>query len=68
MKMRQFSNLACGLALDRRASLQLGQRRTKVKALIKYKLKKSRLFKALTLQAGPGTLTHHPLFVIGSLY
>jgi len=25
------------------------------------------LFKALTLQAGPGTLTH-PLFVIGSLY
>jgi len=25
------------------------------------------LFKALTLQAGPGTLTHHPLFVIGSL-
>jgi len=26
------------------------------------------LFKALTLQAGPGTLTHHPLFVIGSLY
>jgi len=26
------------------------------------------LFKALTLQAGPGTLTHHPLFVIDSLY
>jgi len=26
------------------------------------------LFKALTLQTGPGTLTHHPLFVIGSLY
>jgi len=25
------------------------------------------LFKALTLRA-PGTLTHHPLFVIGSLY
>jgi len=26
------------------------------------------LFKALTTQAGLGTLTHHPLFVIGSLY
>jgi len=26
------------------------------------------LFKVLTLQPGPGTLTHHPLFVIGSLY
>jgi len=26
------------------------------------------LFKALTLQAGPCTLIHHPLFVIGSLY
>jgi len=26
------------------------------------------LFKAVTLQAGPGTLSHHPLFVIGSLY
>jgi len=26
------------------------------------------LFKALTLQADPDTLTHHPLFVIGSLY
>jgi len=26
------------------------------------------MFKALALQAGPGTLTHHPLFVIGSLY
>jgi len=31
-------------------------------------VKKSRLFKALALQAGPGTMTHHPLFVIGSLY
>jgi len=26
------------------------------------------LFKALTLQAGTGTLTHRHLFVIGSLY
>jgi len=26
------------------------------------------LFKALTLQTGPGTLTHNPLFVVGSLY
>ena len=41
-----FSNLVCGLALDRRASLQLGQRRTKVKALIKYRLK-------ITLVRGP---------------
>jgi len=24
------------------------------------------LFKALTLQAGPGTLTHHPLFIIAA--
>jgi len=40
---------------------------TEVKALIKYEVKKSRLFKALTLRA-QGTLTHHPFFVIGSLY
>ena len=36
-------------------------------ALIKYKVKKSRLFKEPD-PSGPGTLTHHPLFVIGSLY
>jgi len=40
---------------------------TKVKTAIKYEVKKSRLFKAVTLRV-PGTLTHHPFFVIGSLY
>jgi len=42
------------------SSLAGTEERTKVKALIKYEVKKSRL--------APGTLTHHPFLVIGSLY